>query len=141
MGAIYIAAITDYSQEPMYYELAITTVIFILSGLFMVLMGRKTKKNGIKYQYYFSLVRCSHPISLQEIAGALAISKEQVVMDLEKMVNRGYFRNGYVDRTRSVLVTGFQRTERQEPQLGNATYERSTGTVARPAQSNPVRCV
>jgi len=94
-----IAAIVDYSTQFITYAL-----VFIIGGVIVNRMARKTKKTGERYKQYIALIVNHSQNSLDAIAQSIGVPYAIVVEDLQKMIRAGFFQRGYIDYTYRVIV-------------------------------------
>lgn len=82
--------------------------IFLLAGGgALIYFSRKMKREGLKYKRYISVVVNNGVTSIDDIAAAVPCTYDDAVIDLQKMIDIGYFNNGYIDfGARTLILPG-----------------------------------
>lgn len=78
--------------------------VFGLGGLALLIQGVRYWRRGKIYTRYLTLIGMQHLRSLPAIAAAYPTSYEAVCRDLQGMLDRGFFRYGYLDLVRRELI-------------------------------------
>ncbi len=78
--------------------------VFGLGGMALLIQGVRFWRRGKKYSRYLTLIGMQHLRSLTAIAEAYPAAYETVCRDLQGMLDRGFFRYGYLDLVRRELI-------------------------------------
>jgi len=100
IGAILLIAAIGEADEDLFFP----AVAFLIGGIVVNFMARKTKKTGARYKQYIALIVNHSQNSLDAIAGMVGVTYEMVIEDLQKMIKAGYFHGGYIDFTQRIIV-------------------------------------
>ena len=79
---------------------------FALIGVTLLFMAGSRKRKLKKFQKYLSMVGKRDRISITSLAEAMGVSEKQAEKDLEEMLERDFWEEGYVDAARRMLVLG-----------------------------------
>ena len=75
-------------------------------GLWLHFTSRNMRRTGERYKKYIALVVNHAQTSIDAIASAVGVSYHLAVADLQKMIDRGYFKGAYIDVvTREIHLT------------------------------------
>ena len=89
-----------------------------LAGIALLGMAGSRKRKMKKFRRYLSMIGNQDEISIASLAKAMGDSQKHTMQDLEEMLERDYFEQGYLDVAQNLLVLkegGIQ--EKPEPQL------------------------
>ena len=111
--------------------------VFMLGGICLNVLSRKTKKRAALYRQYISLVANHRMTSLDEISAAIGLSFDTVTSDLTNMINAGYFSGLYIDAPGRRLVLP-QATAQQAPQPAGGAV--GTQNISQPRVVQCVGC-
>lgn len=103
----FFALITD-STEPLdgsdWTVLIVLMFIFIGVGLLLIIPGYKIKKRLKRFRTYVAIISSEHITSIDLIALKLNQSIDFVRNDLQKMIDKKYFTNAYIDKENNEIV-------------------------------------
>lgn len=87
-------------------ETSVLSVFFLLGvlGIFCFIKGDKYIKKGTRYNRYVSIINSNNDTLIDNIAAAYPTNYEQAIVDIQEMLNDGYFMNGYIDSNRRQLI-------------------------------------
>ncbi len=86
-------------------------LFFLIAGIVLVLLGRNTAKNAEKFKKYISIIVNHEETSIDNIAMAMPTSYEKAKEDLQKMINRGYFADAYInDADREIVLPSMEQS-------------------------------
>ena len=97
-----------------------------LAGIALLGMAGSRKRKIKKFRRYLSMIGNQDEISISSLAKAMGGSQKHTVQDLEEMLERDYFEQGYIDAARNLLVLkegGIQ--EEPEPQPENVSNDKA----------------
>lgn len=82
----------------------VVSLLFIAGGVLILRKSRSIEAERKQYRDYISLIVNSKVTSIAKISSTLAISATQVTQDLQNMIDKGYFQNAYIDKTKQCIV-------------------------------------
>ena len=97
-----------------------------LAGVALLGMAGSRKRKIKKFRRYLSMIGNQDEISISSLAKAMGGSQKHTMQDLEEMLERDYFEQGYIDAARNLLVLkegGIQ--EEPEPQPENVSNDKA----------------
>ena len=97
-----------------------------LAGIALLGMAGSRKRKIKKFRRYLSMIGNQDEISISSLAKAMGGSQKHTMQDLEEMLERDYFEQGYIDAARNLLVLkegGIQ--EEPEPQPENVSNDKA----------------
>lgn len=103
----FLGLIMDYSY--FLEALMVSSMVFLcigVPGLALTFWGQSILGKAQRYSRYARLIGDSSEVSLDRLAGAMGISFEKACIDLQKMLDGGFFEGYYVDYERRVLTRG-----------------------------------
>lgn len=106
-----------------------------LIGLTLVGVAGSRRRKLKRFQKYMSMIGSRNTVSIAALAAAMGCSEKKVEKDLEEMLDRDFWDNGYVDATRRMLVLGElaedepQEPEPQKEETGAAAEDNATATL------------
>ena len=108
LGFVYvIMGITGESIEGT-AETRITAVVFgiffVIGGVILIRKSKKMRINAEKYRKYINIVINGNVTAVENIAAAVPVSYEEAVMDLQKMIDIGFFKGAYIDNSTHEIV-------------------------------------
>lgn len=84
------------------------SIIFVLICLaiaaVLIVNGIKIKKTIKRFKKYISIISVENQTSLENIASICSQSIDFVTNDLQKMINKKYFTNAYIDKSTNEFV-------------------------------------
>ena len=72
--------------------------------VFVYSVTEKAKKEKLRYKKYFDLIEIQGIISISDIATLTKTLSEDVMADLQKMLDKGFFPGAFLDETKQVIV-------------------------------------
>ena len=97
-----------------------------LAGVALLGMAGSRKRKIKKFRRYLSMIGNQDEISISSLAKAMGGSQKHTMQDLEEMLERDYFEQGYIDAARNLLVLkegGIQ--EEPEPQPESVSNDKA----------------
>lgn len=146
IGAIMTAAcgfafVTTLIEELTYFvdwgyflENITTPLVLTLAGLtFLGVAGGRRRKLK-RFQKYMTMVGSKNAVSLEALAKSMGCSEKKVEKDLEEMLDRGFWDQGYVDAAQRLLVLGELPWEappaaEPEPEADAQAEDQATATL------------
>lgn len=83
-------------------------LFFIIAGIALILLGRSTRKNAIKFKKYISIVINQQITSIDNIAAVMSTNYDVCKKQLQKMIDKGYFNGAYIDEVAREIVLSKQ---------------------------------
>lgn len=80
-----------------YTDMVIVSIIFIAIGIYIIFSSRRKKKFINIFRLYVSVLRNDPSGSIDNIATQLNTSVDVVKLNLEKMIQKRYFRNAHIN--------------------------------------------
>ncbi len=88
-------------------EIVVVFMTFELFTLIMLFWGYKTRRLIRLFRKYVYVISSEHEGKLSKIAAILGKEESIVVKNLQKMIDKKYFANAYIDfRTQELMVAG-----------------------------------
>ncbi len=87
-----------------------------LVGVALIGAGESRKRKLRRFERYLSMIGSRTTVSLASLAKAMGTSERNVEKELEEMLERGFWAEGYVDAARRALILGGPLEEEPEPQ-------------------------
>ena len=78
--------------------------IFLTGGVLLLRKAWKTKKTATRYKKYINIVVNQGVRSIDNIAGAVAVSYDVAVKDLQHMIDSGYLKGAYIHQGNREIV-------------------------------------
>ena len=100
----------------------VVSVLFIAGGLLIFKKCLSIEEERKRYRDYISLIVNSNITSLSQISSARALSSTQVAHDLQVMIDKGYFQNAYIDKTKQCIVLGTSENVSTTQELNHASH-------------------
>lgn len=118
------------------FENVTPPLAMMLAGLtFLGVAGGRRRKLK-RFQKYVTMVGSKNAVSLEALAKSMGCSEKKVEKDLEEMLDRGFWEQGYVDAAQRLLVLGELPWEappaeepEQEPENTAQAEDRATATL------------
>lgn len=79
-------------------------LLFALPGILLYIKSQSMKEEGRKFQMYIAIVINQGEKSMEKISRAVGVTIQETREDLEKMIDRGYFPNTYIDAATSEII-------------------------------------
>lgn len=95
------------------------TLFFLLVGACLLTLGKKIKNNADKSKKYISLIVNDGIIDIDNIAVAIPTSYENAKKDLQKMINKGFFEDSYINESERQIVLPRKHVEPLSRQFNN----------------------
>lgn len=113
MGALFIlfflVTITDNTMEASTKEAGyFLCVLTIVISYLLIRLGRSIKKTIKRFKEYVKLISVDNISSLEEIASSTSHSVDFVKNDIQKLIDKKYFINAYIDIESGEIVIGEQ---------------------------------
>lgn len=83
-------------------------IFFLAAGAVMIFIGRVMRANAAKYKKYINIIGNEHMYLIDNIAGAAGLPADKVKVDLQKMIDKGYFTRAYIDEANRELIMPVQ---------------------------------
>lgn len=94
-----------------------------IGGVLMIYASIKQKETGERYKKYIDIVINQGQTTIENIASQMQLSYEDTVKDLQKMIEKGYFKNAHIDyQNHEIIVENNQKSE--ESNWGNDIAEK-----------------
>jgi len=79
-------------------------VLFVVGGLLVFRSARRSTAQGNRYRQYVELVVNQNQRFIPNIASIMRLSNQVVMLDLNKMINEGFFVGARIDRATNEIV-------------------------------------
>jgi hypothetical protein len=79
-------------------------IFFLAAGAVLIFLGRLMRANAAKYKKYINIVGNQHMYLIDNIAGAAGLPADKVKVDLQKMIDKGYFTGAYIDEANREII-------------------------------------
>lgn len=100
--------------------LIVTVLIFVSIGVFFILQGLKIKKRLKRFRTYVRIISTERITSIDLIALKLNQSIDFVRNDLQKMIDKKYFANAYIDKENNeIVISGLSFDTSDEREITN----------------------
>lgn len=99
-----------------------------LAGIALLGMAGSRKRKMKKFRRYLSMIGNQDEISISSLAKAMGDSQKHTMQDLEEMLERDYFEQGYIDAARNLLVLkegGIQEEPETQPEPENVPDDKA----------------
>lgn len=90
-------------------ELIIVFIFLALAAL-LITYGIRTKKRIKRFKMYEELILVKNQLPLNTIASACSQPIDFVAKDLQKMIDKKFFINAYIDKNTNELILGIKNT-------------------------------
>lgn len=107
IAQITLGTIMTFSQGVIYSGLGLASAIllpFTIGGLTMLAAGVRRLGLAKRYKKYVAAIGDKEYCSLEDLHFASGIQKKKLVKDLQKMINKGWFRQGHLDQQQTSLI-------------------------------------
>ena len=118
----------------------VMAILYFICGIVILRIGRRFDEKGERYKQYIDLVVNQGITSVDDIASVTGVDYKDVMTDLQKMIDEGFFPQARLDNTQRAIV--FRRDEVQkamaeEPQ---STYVHPRYGAQQEPQEKVVTC-
>lgn len=79
-------------------------LFYLLSGISLVLVGKKRKENTKKFKKYISIIINDEIMDIDNISALIPASYENTKEYLQNMIDNGFFQDAYIDEIRRQIV-------------------------------------
>jgi len=83
---------------------AVFGTLFIIGGFVVFRSGRRNTARGNRYRQYVNLVINQNQRFIPNIASIMRLTNDMVTLELQKMINEGFFVGARIDRATNELV-------------------------------------
>lgn len=93
-------------------------IFFIVAGLVLQYVGKRIKRSAEDIRKYLAVIINGNERQLESIAASTGKTYEVVHDDIKKMINKGYFKDAYIDEGLRELVLPYylhHNTNMQQP--------------------------
>lgn len=94
-------------------------IFFLLAGAGLIALGKKIKNNADKSKKYISIIVNDGVIDIDNIAAAIPTSYENAKKDLQKMIDKGFFEDAYINESERQIVLPKKHQEPSYNQSNN----------------------
>jgi len=95
-------------------------LFFLLAGVGLLALGKKTTTNADKSKKYISIIINDRVIDIDNIAAAIPTSYENAKKDLQKMIDKGFFESAYINESERQIIIPKKQQEPLYNQSSNA---------------------
>lgn len=85
-------------------ESTVPLLALFLAGLALLGMAGSRRRKLKKFRKYMNMIGSKEEAYIPSLAEAMGVSEKKATADLEEMLDRGFFENGYIDAARRSLV-------------------------------------
>ncbi len=126
-----IVGITQPSAFDPFLLYIMIILIMMSFGIIFIILGSKIKKMIRRFKTYVSLISIKHLTSLDLIANSTNRSVDFVRTDLQKMIDKKYFKDAYIDRdTNEIIIAHDLPAQPVQTYQFNNTIEMQSVTCA-----------
>lgn len=100
LGSIFDASMTASERSAMFSA----SLFFIISSTLFIFIGSKIKSQIVRFRNYIRIISDLQITSIEEIASASSQSIDFVKQDIQKMIDRKFFANAFIDQKKGELV-------------------------------------
>lgn len=107
IAQITLGTIMAFSQGVIYGGLGLASAIlmpFTIGGLVMLAAGTRRLGLAKRYKKYVAAIGEKEYCSLEDLRYASGVQKKKVIKDLQKMIDKGWFRQGHLDQQQTSLI-------------------------------------
>lgn len=97
-------------------EMLFAAFLFGGGGIWVNVISRNMKKTGKRYKKYIDIVVNQNMTMLDNIASTCGVTYEVAKIDLQKMIDTGYFEGAYINETMREIVLKKQEVQQQMQQ-------------------------
>lgn len=106
-------------------EFYMGALFYLILGALLLIFGIKAKNRSKRFRQYVALISGEHMTSLQNLAGATSQPLDFVRKDLQKMIDKKFFKNASLNLNTDELVFG----NLEETPLTQATEKTARKTL------------
>lgn len=106
-------------------------LFYLVAGIVLFLFSRKLDTNAKRYKKYISIIINGNEVIIDNIASAMSLSTIQVRGDLDDMIQKGYFKDAYINESTNEIVL---------PQKSKRELNNTEATAIEENQSKIVSC-
>lgn len=89
----------------------VAEIIFGGGGALCVFKGFEYIKRGTKYNRYVSIINASSDLLIDNIAAAVPTTYDKAIIDIQSMLDAGFFMNAYLDLNKRELIMAKAATQ------------------------------
>ncbi len=104
--ATLIDELTYFFDWGYFFENVTPPLVLTLAGLTFLGVAGSRRRKLKRFQKYMTMVGSKNVVSLEALAKSMGCSEKKVEKDLEEMLDRGFWDEGYVDAAQRLLVLG-----------------------------------
>ena len=107
IAQITLGTIMAFSQGVIFSGLGLASAIltpFTIGGLAMLAAGTRRLGLAKRYKKYVAVIGEKEYCSLEDLRFASGIQEKKIVKDLQKMIDKGWFRQGHLDQQQTSLI-------------------------------------
>lgn len=104
--ATLIDELTYFFDWHYFFENVTPPLALTLAGLTFLGVAGSRRRKLKRFQKYKTMVGSKNAVSLEALARSMGCSEKKVEKDLEEMLDRGFWDQGYVDAARRMLILG-----------------------------------
>lgn len=132
--ATLIDELTYFFDWHYFFENVTPPLALTLAGLTFLGVAGSRRRKLKRFQKYKTMVGSKNAVSLEALARSMGCSEKKVEKDLEEMLDRGFWDQGYVDAASRMLVLGelpweAPPPEEPEPETPDEADDRATATL------------
>ena len=100
-------------------------IFFIVAGLVLQYVGKRIKRSAEDIRKYLAVIINGNERQLESIAASTGKTYEVVHDDIKKMINKGYFKDAYIDEGLRELVLPEKTPESQNTSTTDKTMNQN----------------
>jgi 5-bromo-4-chloroindolyl phosphate hydrolysis protein len=108
--------------------------VFFAGGMLLGGFGTALLKRVKRFRNYIQELEGKDYCEIKELAGSLKKSHKYVVKDIEKMIQRGWFREGHLDRQKTCLIVSDKAYEQYTALMTNIEKRKQEEKIAKVQQ-------
>lgn len=94
-------------------------LFYLLSGISLVLVGKKRKENTKKFKKYISIIINDEIMDIDNISAIIPASYENTKDYLQNMIDNGFFQDAYIDEIKRQIVFPKMKEAKSDNQFNN----------------------
>ncbi|MGE5628607.1 MAG: hypothetical protein ACM3X7_10945 [Solirubrobacterales bacterium] len=135
MGVFFLPGLFAYITDDKPDATCIMICLFFISiAAFLIYLGRKIKKTIKRFKEYVKLISVDNISSLEEIASSTSRSVDFVKNDIQKLIDKKYFINAYIDDDTDEIVIGEHNIQANTNSAYKGVHQR------KPQETESVKC-
>ena len=130
--ATLIDELTYFFDWGYFFENVTPPLVLTLAGLTFLGVAGSRRRKLKRFQKYMTMVGSKNAVSLEALARSMGCSEKKVEKDLEEMLDRGFWDQGYVDAASRMLVLGelpWEAPPAPEPEAETQAEDQATATL------------